>query len=66
MCGWQLARSLLAAEQMVQRDEDIAFAHAKIATARFYAEHVLTTVPGQREAIMQGAESTLALAPEQF
>ena len=51
---------------MVQRDEDISFAHAKIVTARFYADHVLTSLPGQRDAIVHGAESTLALTPEQF
>ncbi len=64
--GWDLARSLLAAEGMVERGEDTAFAQAKIATARFYAEHVLTDLPGQRDAIVQGGQSVLALAPEQF
>ncbi|MEP6557833.1 MAG: acyl-CoA dehydrogenase [Burkholderiales bacterium] len=64
--GWDLARSLLAAEAMVERGEDVSFAQAKIATARFYAEHVLATLPGQRDAIVHGGQSVLALTPEQF
>ena len=66
LAGWTLARSLLAAEQMVERGEDMAFAQAKIATTRFYAEHVLATLPGQRDAIVEGAQSVMALSPEQF
>ncbi len=64
--GWELARSLLAAEAMVERGEDVSFAQAKIATARFYAEHVLATLPGQRDAIVHGGHSVLALTLEQF
>ena len=34
---------------------------AKIATARFYAEHLLSKAPGLRDAIVDGAESVTAL-----
>ncbi len=64
--GWQLGRSLLAAEQMVREGEDVEFAQAKIATARFYADHVLTALPGARDAIVHGGASALALVAEQF
>ncbi len=39
---------------------------AKIATARFYAEHLLARVPGQRDAIVEGGESVTALPVEAF
>jgi hypothetical protein len=64
VAGWQLARALLVAEQ--HRAEDPAFMLAKITTARFYADHLLTRVPGQRDAIVEGAASVTALALESF
>ncbi|MCW8906599.1 MAG: DUF3683 domain-containing protein, partial [Sedimenticola sp.] len=41
IAGWQLARSLLVAEAALDRGEDTEFMTAKIATARFYADHIL-------------------------
>ena len=64
VAGWQLARALLAAEQ--HRGEDEAFMQAKISTAHFYAEHILTRIPGQRDAIVDGAASVTALALDAF
>ena len=65
--GWQMARALLAAERMLATGEgDAAFANAKIATARFYAEHVLSKAPASREAIVDGAASVMALPLEAF
>jgi alkylation response protein AidB-like acyl-CoA dehydrogenase len=67
MAGWQMARALLAAERLLAAgDGDAGFLKAKIATARFYAEHLLATAPGQRDAIVEGAESVTALALEAF
>ena len=40
--------------------------NAKIATARFYAEHILSKAPGMRDAIVDGADSVTALALEAF
>ena len=39
---------------------------AKITTARFYADHILTRVPGVRDAIVEGADSVTALALDAF
>ena len=64
MAGWQMARSLIAAEQLLADGSgDRAFLEAKVVTARFYAEHLLSKAPGLREAIVDvdGAEVDLDL-----
>jgi alkylation response protein AidB-like acyl-CoA dehydrogenase len=66
VAGWQLARSLLVAEDLLQKGQDADFMRAKIATARFYAEHLLSKAPGMRDAIVEGAESVTALPLEAF
>ncbi len=67
MAGWQMARALLAAEsQLAQGDADKPFLTAKIATARFYAEHLLSKAPGMRDTIVEGGESATALPVEAF
>jgi hypothetical protein len=67
MAGWQMARALLSAEaQLSSGSGDRAFLEAKVATARFYAEHILAKVPGLRDAIVEGGESVTALALESF
>jgi len=66
VAGWQLARSLLAAEDLLARGEDTDFMRAKIATARFYADHILAKAPGVRDAIVEGAESVTAMPIEAF
>jgi hypothetical protein len=67
VAGWQMARALLVAEDQLARGEgDQAFLEAKIATARFYAEHLLTKAPGMRDAIVEGADSVTALALDSF
>jgi alkylation response protein AidB-like acyl-CoA dehydrogenase len=67
VAGWQMARALLVAEdRLAQGDHDAAFMHAKIATAQFYAEHLLSKAPGMRDAIVEGGESVTALALEAF
>ena len=67
MAGWQMARALLAAEGQLARGEgDAAFLQAKVATARFYAEHLLNRAPGQRDAIVEGADSVTAMALDAF
>jgi len=67
MAGWQMARALLAAERQLAAGEgDTAFLQAKVATARFYAEHLLSKAPGLRDAIVDGAESVTAMALEAF
>ncbi len=66
VAGWQLARSLLVAQELAAAGTDVAFMRAKVATARFYAEHILTKAPAVRDSIVEGAESVTALAPEAF
>jgi 3-(methylthio)propanoyl-CoA dehydrogenase len=67
MAGWQLARALLVAETQRQAGQgDAAFLNAKVTTARFYAEHILSRVPAARDAIVDGAESVTALALDAF
>jgi len=67
VAGWQMARSLLAAERLLAHNEgDARFLAAKVATARFYADHLLSRAPGQRDAIVDGAESVTAMALDAF
>ena len=65
--GWQMARAALVARQKLDAgDGDAAFYRAKIATARFFADHVLAQADGLRHAIVDGAAGVLALDVEQF
>jgi len=66
VAGWQLARSLALAQDLLAKGEDADFLRAKIATARFYADHILAKVPALRDSIVEGGESVMALAPEAF
>ena len=66
MAGWQLGRALLVAEKQLAAGNDEAFMKAKIATARFYADHILTRAPGLRDAIVEGAASVTALPIDAF
>ncbi|MGF6901443.1 acyl-CoA dehydrogenase [Paraburkholderia sp. GAS348] len=64
--GWQMARALLVAAE--KRAEDPSFYGAKIATAQFYAEHVLPQASALEASIVtaKSGESVLALAEDQF
>ena len=70
VAGWQMARALLVAEQALASGEagdfGADFMRAKITTARFYADHLLTKAPGIRDAIVEGADSVTALAVDAF
>ena len=66
VAGWQMARSLLVAQEQLAQGVDTAFMQAKIITARFYADHLLTKAPGMRDSIVEGADSVNALALEAF
>ena len=66
VAGWQLARSLLVAEAQLAKGIEANFMKAKITTARFYADHLLTKAPGMRDSIVEGAGSVNALALEAF
>ena len=65
--GWQLARSALVAQQRLSEGKgDKSFYEAKIKTARFYADHVLTQAPALRNTVVHGAAAVMALTEEQF
>ena len=66
MAGWQLGRALLVAQEELAKGQDAAFMKAKIITARFYADHLLTKAPGMRDAIVDGFESVTAMALESY
>jgi len=66
VAGWQLGRSLLVAQDLLQKGQDEAFMRAKITTAQFYAEHILVKAPGLRDGIVEGADSVTALALDSF
>ena len=66
VAGWQLARSLIVAQDQASHNVDVDFMQAKITTARFYAEHILAKAPGLRDSIVDGAESVNALALEAY
>jgi 3-(methylsulfanyl)propanoyl-CoA dehydrogenase len=62
--GWQMGRAALAAEQKITSDK--SFYQAKIATARFYGEHVLVQSAGLRDTVVKGSAGVMALTDEQF
>ncbi len=67
MAGWQMARALLAAERrLAAGDADLAFLQAKVATARFHADHILGQAPGLRESIVEGAAGLAAMPLEAY
>ena len=66
MAGWQLGRALLVALSPEAQAQDAAFMTAKVATARFYADHILSKAPGVRDSIVEGAGSVTAMALEAF
>ena len=66
MAGWQLGRAMLVALTPQAQAQDAAFMAAKVTTARFYADHILSKAPGIRDSILHGAASVNAMALEAF
>ena len=66
VAGWQMGRALLVAEAELAKGNDAVFMQSKITTARFYADHILTKVPGMRDSIVEGADSVSELALDAF
>jgi hypothetical protein len=65
--GWQMARAALVAQKKLDAGEgDAAFYRAKLATARFFADHILSQAPGLRHSIVEGSSGVLALPTDQF
>ena len=60
MGGWMMARSAdVAVTRLAQGDGDLAFLEGKRATARFYAEHLLSQSAWLAQVVMHGGESVL-------
>ncbi|MCK9517191.1 MAG: acyl-CoA dehydrogenase [Ottowia sp.] len=66
VAGWQLAESLLVAQDKLAAGQDADFMRAKVVTARFYAEHILPRTATQRLAVLKGAGSVMALPEAAF
>jgi len=64
--GWNMARAALVAQAKVAGGDSAPFLPSKIATARFYADHVMPRAISLRIAIVAGAPGVLALADEAF
>ena len=64
--GWQMARAMLVASRKLS--EDPSFYGAKIATAQFFAEHLLPQAVALEASITgaDGSEGVLTLADDQF
>jgi alkylation response protein AidB-like acyl-CoA dehydrogenase len=67
LAGWQMARAAKrATELLAQGAADTGFLKAKIATARFYGDHLLSRAAAHRTAIVEGAAGTLAMEETAF
>ncbi|MFZ6775737.1 acyl-CoA dehydrogenase [Undibacterium sp. Ji83W] len=65
--GWQMARAAIIAQKKLDAGEgDAAFLKAKIATARYFADHILSAAQGLRSAIVDGSAGVMALSEDQF
>ena len=66
VCGWQMGRALMAAEDRLAEGEDAPFMAAKIVTARFYGDHLLGRCSALRDSIVEGADAVTAMALDAF
>jgi len=65
--GWLMAQAALIAQaRRREAGGDPAFYTSKLATARFYAEHLLPQSEFLARQITLGAQSVLALAPDEY
>jgi acyl-CoA dehydrogenase len=65
--GWQMARAAqISAAKVAAGDADAAFYRAKLTTARFYADHVLSQASWLVHEITAGSPSVLSLSDEAY
>jgi len=64
--GWQMARAALIAERNLGTSADKSFLEAKIKTARFFGDHVLSQASGLAATVTGGAATVMALSEDQF
>jgi acyl-CoA dehydrogenase len=65
--GWQMARAAqIAAAKIAAGDPEADFYRAKLATASFYASHVLSQCAWYQRQIVEGSGDVMALSETQF
>ena len=64
LCGWQMGRALMVA--LDKMDSDPEFFTAKLITARFYAESVLTQAAGLAQSIRLAGATTNRMSVDMF
>jgi len=64
--GWGLTRQAIAAARAIEAGHGDVFHTSKLATARFYAEHVMPGARADAAAATAGAETTMSLPAEAF
>jgi len=66
--AWVMAKSAIAAKQLESEENPYGspFLSAKVATARFYAEHYLPRVEQHAQTLMTGLDAAFVLSDEQF
>ena len=65
--GWQMARAALVAEKkLAAKEGDQTFYAAKITTARFFGDHVLSQAAGLAATVISGASTVMSLSEAQF
>ena len=65
--GWQMARAAqIALQKLDANDPEADFYRAKLTTARFYADHILTQAASLRSQIIEGAADVMSLPEAQF
>jgi alkylation response protein AidB-like acyl-CoA dehydrogenase len=64
--GWQMARAALVAQAKIEAGDIDPFYTAKIITARFFADHLMSQAEGLASSVTDGAAGVMALAEEQF
>ncbi len=64
--AWQMARAAVVCRKKILAGDVDPFYAGKLASARFYCEHLLPRVHGLRTSILEGGASVLALHSDQF
>jgi hypothetical protein len=65
--GWQMARAAkIASEKLAAGDPEAEFYKAKLATARFYADHVLSQASFLCHQITKGSADVMTVTEDQF
>jgi len=62
--GWQLARAALVAQAKIAAGDKDPYYTTKIATTRFYADHILSQAPGLAQTVIKGGAGALAVSEE--